>query len=598
MSLPQMEELAAELRQEIIENTSKTGGHLASNLGSVELTIALHRVFDSPQDKIIWDVGHQTYAHKMLTGRRDKMQTIRQFGGLSGFPKRAESVHDMYDSGHSGTSVSAALGYAKARDLKGEDYACVAVIGDGALTGGVAYEALNSAGNDKTPLIVILNDNEMSISENVGAVSEHLHKLRTSRSYLDLKKGVKSAVSGSPRLFRFMESIRNAVKFSVMPGALFEELGFKYYGPVDGHDIGKMIPVFELAKELRRPVLIHVITKKGKGFGPAEENPEKYHGVGSFDPKTANALITRNPDSWSEVFGAALSAEFANDSRVAAVTAAMREGTGLAGVQEKYPSRVFDAGIAEQHAVSFAAGLALNGIKPVVAIYSTFFQRAYDQLLTEICLQELPVVFGVDRAGVTGADGETHQGIFDIGYFGTMPGLTLLSPRDAKELAQMLHYALQLGKPCAIRYGRGNVPVFEGIEDSSNQEYRPMPQIVRKGGDVLIVSDGGFLPLALQAADMLTDSGIGAAVCDIKCIKPFPEDFAKQALCTWKKIVTIEDGSVLCGFGKQFAAIGGADRVLNLGWPDKFIQHGSVEQLRELYGLTAADIAEKTEKFI
>ena len=416
MSYDELNQLAAELREDLIESVAQTGGHLASNLGTVELTIALHKVFNSPRDKIVWDVGHQAYVHKMLTGRLTAVSTLRQLDGLSGFPKRRESVHDTFDSGHSGGSVSAAFGYAKARDLEGKDHACIAVIGDGAMTGGVAFEALNAAGSTKTPLIVILNDNAMSISPNVGGLSNHLQKLRTSSRYRRFKAGLKNVFRKRPRALNRMRLFRDAIKYALLPGEFFEELGFKYFGPVDGHNIRELCYFMQAAKELNRPVLIHCITKKGKGFSAAEQNPQKYHGTGSFDPKTATAETVHDPDSWSEIFGKLLTDKASADSRICAVTAAMTEGTGLSVMRDAFPSRVFDAGIAEQHAVSFAAGLALGGYKPVFAVYSTFLQRAYDQVLTEICLQNLPVIFAIDRAGVVGADGETQQGLYDIEY--------------------------------------------------------------------------------------------------------------------------------------------------------------------------------------
>ncbi len=588
MDREQLNALADELRKELIENTSKTGGHLASNLGVVELTIALHRVFDTPKDKLIWDVGHQAYVHKMLTGRRDQMNTLRQFGGLSGFPKRAESEHDMFDSGHSGGSISAALGFAYARDLKGEDYSCVAVIGDGALTGGVAFEAMNAAGSSKSHIIVVLNDNEMSISKNVGGLSRHLQKLRMTNAYLGFKRNIKSATENSPGLYRFLSRIRDAIKFAFMPGVVFEELGFKYFGPIDGHDEALMEQYFSRAKDIEGPVMIHVITKKGKGFAPAEENPAKYHGVGRFDPKTADSRKEEKHGSWSEVFGKALLEEARADSSIVAVTAAMTDGTGLTAMKEAYPQRVVDAAIAEQHAVSFAAGAALNGLKPVVAIYSTFLQRAYDQVLTEVCLQNLPVIFAVDRAGITGGDGETHQGAFDIEYLSSMPNMTIFSPKNDWELKMMLKTALRLGTPVAIRYPRGNAPAAS--EEDKARGFKPSTELAADGKDMLILADGAFAGTARAVRELLKAEGIDVGVADIKVIKPVDPDFLEYCGGRgYKLIAVLEDGDSYNGYGTVFASkldkYSCGTQVECFGWPDSFIQHGTVDELRTAYGL-------------
>ncbi len=594
--MSELELLAEELRDELIDDVAKTGGHLASNLGTVELTVALHRVFDSPKDKIIWDVGHQAYIHKMITGRREQMGSLRQLGGLSGFPKRRESEHDAYDSGHSGTSISAALGYAAARDIKGEDNEVIAVIGDGAMTGGVAFEALNAAGSSHTSLIVVLNDNAMSISPNVGGLARHLQRVRRAGGYLKFKSGVKKALKESPKFLKKLSSARDALKYALLPGAVFEELGFKYFGPVDGHDLEALCAIFESVKKLDRPVLIHCITKKGKGFAPAEANPEKYHGVGPFDPKTADDVTVRDPQTWSEVFGKLILERAFADKRICAVTPSMIEGTGLSSMKQQLPDRVFDAGIAEQHAVSFAAGLALSGLRPVVAVYSTFLQRAYDQVLTEVCLQKLPVVFAVDRAGVVGADGETHQGIYDIGFLSGMPNMTILSPRDDQELASMLDYALALDGPCAIRYPRGRAP--RGVRNENSKSYVPAPQCFRDGMDVVFLSDGGSLPQVLDAASLLESRRVSCAVWDLKQLKPLPEHFLSYCFSHWHAVVTVEDGSVANGVGARIAARQKDCRVLNIGWPDAFIEQGSVSQLRKIYGLDAAGIALKTVRFL
>ncbi len=594
MSIDELNTLAEGLRKELIEDVSKTGGHLASNLGVVELTIALHYVFDSPKDKIIWDVGHQTYVHKMLTGRREELKSIRQFGGISGFPKREESVHDMFDSGHSATSVSVCLGYAKARDIKNENYSCIAVIGDGALTGGVAWEALNSAGVSKTPMIVILNDNGMSISGNVGGVSKHLNKLRTSEAYNNFKKSVKNA--GNQYLQQSLGKIRDSLKYALVPGVIFEELGFKYYGPIDGNDLSELIDALTFVKTLDRPVLLHVKTKKGMGFIPAEKNPSKFHGIGSFDPETVTALSERNKFSWSEIFGDELSKSADSDSDIIAITAAMADGTGLKQFQIMHPGKFFDAGIAEQHAVSFAAGAALNGLKPVVALYSTFMQRAYDQILTEVCLQKLPIVFAVDRAGITGQDGETHQGEFDIAFLRSMPDMTLLSPRDESSLRAMLRYALSLNSPAAIRYPRGTVPRETDLFPVT-EEFYPTPQLIRYGEDILFISDGNMLKETLKAADVLRKKGLSVGVCDLRIIKPLPEKFLSDTAKNYRAVISVEDGCMSGGFGEAIAAMFSSKNLnkpfINIAWPDRFIEHGSVAELREEYGMNAEAIAKK-----
>ena len=593
MSTRSLELLAVQIREKLLDDVSSCGGHLASNLGVVELTLALHRVFDVYKDRIVWDVGHQTYVHKLLTGRWDDMTTLRQLDGLSGFPKRMESRSDAFDSGHSGSSVSAAFGYAKARDLKGEDYACVAVIGDGALNCGVSFEALNSAGAEKTPLIVVLNDNEMSISKNVGGVAKHLQQLRTSAPYLGIKKGIKTATANMPRLQRGLTSARDTLKYAIVPGVIFEQMGFKYYGPVDGHDIDAMTMVLQSAKEQQRPVFIHVITKKGKGFIPAEKNPSKFHGIGPFDPSMAISADSPSTDTYSALFGAALTEEAAEDDRIVAITAAMTDATGLSVMKEKFPNRVFDAGIAEQHAVSFAAGLALGGLKPVVAIYSTFLQRAYDQVITEVCLQNLPVVFALDRSGVTGRDGETHQGSFDIAYLSSMPNMTVLAPKDGPELVAMLQYALNLNGPVAIRYPRGKAADLSEYAIAAGVS---RPQQMRDGRYMCILAAGSSVSDALKTAEILDGKNIHCAVYNLRVLKPLNETFLDGIFEQYRHVITLEDGDVYEGVGKRIAAYAAEKqanvRIKVIGWPDRFIEHGSTEELKERYGLDAASIAE------
>ncbi|MBQ1476173.1 MAG: 1-deoxy-D-xylulose-5-phosphate synthase [Firmicutes bacterium] len=593
MSTRSLELLAVQIREKLLDDVSSCGGHLASNLGVVELTLALHRVFDVYKDRIVWDVGHQTYVHKLLTGRWDDMTTLRQLDGLSGFPKRMESRSDAFDSGHSGSSVSAAFGYAKARDLKGEDYACVAVIGDGALNCGVSFEALNSAGAEKTPLIVVLNDNEMSISKNVGGVAKHLQQLRTSAPYLGIKKSIKTATANMPRLQRGLTSARDTLKYAIVPGVIFEQMGFKYYGPVDGHDIDAMTTVLQSAKEQQRPVFIHVITKKGKGFIPAEKNPSKFHGIGPFDPSMAISADSPSTDTYSALFGAALAEEAAEDDRIVAITAAMTDATGLSIMKEKFPNRVFDAGIAEQHAVSFAAGLALGGLKPVVAIYSTFLQRAYDQVITEVCLQNLPVVFALDRSGVTGRDGETHQGSFDIAYLSSMPNMTVLAPKDGPELVAMLQYALNLNGPVAIRYPRGKAADLSEYAIAAGVS---RPQQMRDGRYMCILAAGSSVSDALKTAEILDGKNIHCAVYNLRVLKPLNETFLDGIFEQYRHVITLEDGDIYEGVGMRIAAYA-AERQANvrikvMGWPDRFIEHGGTEELKERYGLDAASIAE------
>ena len=590
--------LAVEIREFLIDKVSKTGGHLASNLGAVELTIALHKVFDSPKDKIIFDVGHQSYVHKIITGRKDQFDTLRQLDGLSGFPKRAESEHDMFDSGHSSTSISAAFGYAKARDLKGEDYSCVAVIGDGALTGGAAYEALNVAGDSKTPLIVILNDNEMSINSSKGGMAKHLHNLRTSAGYQKFKSSLKSRVEDMPKVYKGLQQTRDFVKNALLQTGIFEELGFKYYGPVDGHDIKSLCETLETAKALNRPVLVHVLTQKGKGYLPAEKNPAKFHGIGSFNPNEVSASSVSDSDSYSEIFGKKLYELAEKDSRICGISAAMINATGLDYMQKSYPNRVFDAGIAEQHAVSFAAGLALNGMKPVVAIYSTFLQRAYDQIVSEVALQNLPVIFAIDRAGVTGRDGETHQGSFDISYLNNVPNLTLLAPKDGKELESLLEYALSLDGPVAIRYPREKNVDLSSFEFNSTCE---LAEVYASDSDYAIISYGSMTKTALYAAQKLESKNIKVTVYNLKQLKPIQAKFLNSIKDKHSKILTIEDGCLIGGMGQTiseyFNQFDKHPIVKSLAWPDKFIEHGSIDELRKRYGLDVDSVVKVCEDY-
>lgn len=607
MPLNDLELLSYDIRQLLLDTISQTGGHLASNLGIVELTIALHQVFDSPVDKIVWDVGHQTYVHKILTGRADELSSLRQYGGLSGFPRRCESPHDMYESGHSSASISAAFGYAAARDLRKEQYSVIAVIGDGALTGGISYEAMNNVGQAETPMIVILNDNEMSISQNVGGMSAHLGKLRASQAYLEFKKKLKNKVQSIPRygsgIYDKMEHLRDMMKYAIVPGAVFEELGFKYFGPIDGHSIKDLIEAMNLAKDMQQPVLLHVVTKKGKGYRNAENNPGKFHGVSPFDLTTGAPLSSSNLYSYSQVFGTKMLQLAKRDERIVAVSAAMVDATGLAPFHREFPERLFDVGIAEQHAVSFAAGLALNGMRPVVAIYSTFLQRAYDEILIDVCMQKLPVIFAIDRAGNVGNDGETHHGQFDLSYLSHMPNMTVLAPKDGRELASMMDYALTLSGPCAIRYPRGEVADFSGLDFSITPIDGKM-EILQEGKDVYLLAVGKMVFEAAKAARILKERGLSVGVVNVRTVKPLDRDRLLELCRGGQALVTIEDNSIIGGFGASVCGFlaeinhNHIRSLLQIGWPDTFITHGDTKTLMKEYGMDAVGIAERVVHFL
>ncbi len=591
MSDKELRLLAVEIREFLIENVAETGGHLASNLGVVELTLAMHRVFDSPKDKFIWDVGHQSYVHKILTGRAGMFGSLRKTGGLSGFPKRNESRHDVYDTGHASTSVSAACGIAAARDIKGEDYDVVAVIGDGSLTGGLAYEALNNIGSRKSKVIVILNDNGMSISRNIGGVSNHLARLRTSSGYTKTKSRVKTMIERVPVIGHGVaggiQGIKETIKFLMSPkGIFFEEIGFTYIGPVDGHSIKALTEALVSARQAEKPVLVHVITKKGKGYKNAEDNPDKFHGIGPFDPVTG-AVKESYGATYSAVFGDEIVKAAEEDGRICAVTAAMRDATGLKAFSERFPERFFDVGIAEEHAVTFAAGLCVNGMKPVCAIYSSFLQRSYDQILEDVALQKLPVVFAVDRAGIVGADGETHQGLFDLAYLSTVPGMTILAPADGAQLRKMLRYALTVDGPCAVRYARG------ACKDETAPEGEPYGgNNIRlyHGADADIWAVGSMLGKALEARELLAASGTDAGIVDVA--RPFPLDTSLSE--DGKPVFTMEDGIETGGFGEHLrAALSGRNEVTVMAWPDRFIEHGSCADLYARYRMDGRSAAER-----
>ena len=592
MSPDELNLLSYSIRDFLIENISKTGGHLASNLGVVELTIALHRVFDSPEDKIIWDVGHQSYVHKILTGRAGDFDTLRKLDGLSGFPKRKESPHDIYDTGHSSTSISAAAGIAAGRDLKGDKYDVIALIGDGSMTGGLAFEALNNLGMSKSRVIVILNDNGMSISRNIGGLSEHLGKLRTSEGYLNAKASIKKSIEKIPGIGASLRGsiakAKDRVKYAIISGGvIFEELGFTYLGPADGHDIDDLIEVLEHAKHVNGPVLVHVITKKGKGYRQAEIYPDRFHGTGPFNTETGHEL-SPSKVTYSEVFGRKILELADRDDKITAISAAMCDATGLGGFAVKYPKRFFDVGIAEGHGVTFAAGLACAGFKPVVAIYSSFLQRAYDEILEDVCLQQLPVIFALDRAGIVGADGETHHGIFDISYLSTAPGMTILTPASGKQLEEMLEYAASLGSPAAVRYPRGAAAVEPSIKEGfTGKNIR-----ISSGRDVDILACGTTYADGRKAVEILRDAGIDAGLVNIGIVKPGEYGFLRDDDGIRNKLyVTLEDNTLNGGFGEIFKAENDGLHVLSLGWPDKFIEHGSTDELKERYGLTPEAVA-------
>jgi len=598
MDYDQLELLSYELRDFLLESVSKTGGHLASNLGIVELTIALHRCFDTPKDKIIWDVGHQSYIHKILTGRMDAFDTLRKYGGISGFPKSCESEYDVFDTGHSSTSISLGLGLAAARDLKGEDYKVVSIIGDGAMTGGLAFEALNNAGSMHTNLIVVLNDNGMSISKNIGGLSGSLGRITSTDKYLHMKTKVKKGISKVPVIGESMVSgihhAKENIKYAVIDGILFEELGFKYIGPVDGHDIKELCETFESAKSLKGPVLVHAVTCKGKGYSHAENRPHKYHGIGAFDLDSGAAVSKSTGKSYSAVFGDKLTEMAAEDQRIIGITAAMADGVGLEGFMKKYPKRFFDVGIAEAHGVTFAAGLAKAGQRPYVAVYSSFLQRAYDQMLEDVCPQNLPVTFCIDRAGVVGADGETHHGLFDIAYLRSMPNMTVLAPKDGPELEAMLELSLKIDGPCAIRYPRGTAADLHcACAEAPGKAMR-----LKQGKDVDLWAVGNMTAHALAAAEILQEEGIDAGVINAASIKPLDVEMLHASASAVPLIITIEDGIVSGGIGEAIkACISQKEKnVINLGWPDQFIEHGTQNELYEKYGLDARSIAETVKQ--
>ena len=604
LSSRELNALAAELRQEIIATCAANGGHLAPSLGVVELTIALHRVFNSPTDKIVWDVGHQAYAHKLLTGRRERFRTLRTLGGISGFPKRCESAHDVFDVGHSSTSISAALGLAVGRDLKRQSNKVIAVIGDGSMTGGLAYEGLNHAGHLNKDLVVVLNDNEMSIAENVGALSSFLSRTITSDFVHKIKKDVENFLQGLDGVgqgaLRIAKRAEESLKGLFTPGMLFEAFGFEYIGPIDGHDLESLTETLEKVKRFDDAVLIHVITKKGKGYGPAEANPSLFHGVGPFEVASGKVLKGKGgAASYTGVFGDAMKKLAAEDEKVAAITAAMPDGTGLTSFAREYPDRFFDVGIAEQHAVTFAAGLAAEGFKPVFAVYSSFLQRGYDQVFHDVCLQNLPVTFAIDRAGVVGSDGPTHHGVFDLSYLRHLPNMTLMAPKDENELQHMLCTAVNHDGPAAIRYPRGN-----GYGVPLDQVLRPLPigrgETLRRGTHGAILAVGTMVMPALEAAELLAAEGIDLTVINARFIKPLDRDLVISA-AEKGVLFTAEENVLQGGFGTAVLELLEEEglegvRVVRMGYPDAFVEQGEQSELRGAYGLDAAGIAARVRE--
>lgn len=596
--------LAKEIRRFLLQITSKNGGHVASNLGAVELTIALHRYLTFPEDVLIWDVGHQAYTHKLLTGRKEELLRLRQSDGISGFPKRKESDCDAFGTGHSSTSISAALGFARARDLIGQkDQKVVAVIGDGALTGGMALEALNNAAELTTNLTIVLNDNERSISENVGGMSSYLGNIRTNVNYLGLKNEVENTLLSIPKvgehLVKRIKVSKDSLKRFFVPGMLFEDMGTTYIGPIDGHDFAQMKLAFESASRVQGPVLVHVITKKGKGYRLAEEHPAQFHGVNPFKVKTGEALY---PDggakSYTDIFSDTMLQMAEANSRLVTVTAAMPYGTGLYDFKKKYPDRFFDVGIAEEHAVTFAAGMAAAGMKPVVAVYSTFLQRAYDQMLHDVCLQKLPVVFAIDRAGLVGSDGETHQGIYDVGYLATIPGMTIMSPKNGPELAEMLKFALDADIPVAVRYPRGTACMelteyHEPIRLNENE-------ILKEGSGILLMATGAMVKTAMETAELLEEDGIQPTVVNVRFLQQADGELLSRMAQDHRMAVMIEEDVASGSYGERLAAEilrrKLSYRLLTFSLPDTFVEHGSVEELRYRYGLDSDRIAEKIRK--
>lgn len=599
----QLPALAEEIRKFIIESLSKTGGHLASNLGVVELTIAMHRVFDLPKDKLIWDVGHQSYTHKILTGRKDGFETLRREGGISGFPKRSESDCDVFDTGHSSTSISAGVGYVRARELKKENYSVVSIIGDGALTGGMAYEALNNAASLKSNFIIVLNDNEMSITENVGGMSSYLSGLRTASAYTDFKMDVTKALNRipgiGPGMVDAMRKTKSSIKQIIIPGMLFEDMGLTYLGPVDGHNIPQLIKTFQEAKRFEGPILVHVLTQKGRGYEPAMRHPARFHGAGPFDVKTGLPVGKSNP-TYTDVFSTVMRKMGDRRKDVAAVTAAMMTGVGLKRFFNMFPDRCFDVGIAEEHAVTFAAALSLGGITPVVAIYSSFLQRAYDQIMHDVCMQNLHVVFAIDRAGLVGYDGETHHGIFDLSYLGSMPNMTILAPKNLWELSDMIKFAVDYDGPIAVRYPRGEA--YTGLKEFRAPICLGKSEVIHEGSRVALLAVGSMVKMAEEVQKQLKERmDMDAALVNARFVKPIDEELLRSFADTYELVVTLEENVKDGGFGERVLAFAEEEDlpfgVEIIALPDRFIPHGSVSYQMKQVGFTPEDICGRIEEY-
>lgn len=599
----QLPALAEEIREFIIESLSKTGGHLASNLGVVELTIAMHRVFDLPKDKLIWDVGHQSYTHKILTGRKDGFETLRREGGISGFPKRSESDCDVFDTGHSSTSISAGVGYVRARELKKENYSVVSIIGDGTLTGGMAYEALNNAASLKSNFIIVLNDNEMSITENVGGISSYLSGLRTASAYTGFKMDVTKALNRipgiGPGMVDAMRKTKSSIKQIIIPGMLFEDMGLTYLGPVDGHNIPQLIKTFQEAKRFEGPILVHVLTQKGRGYEPAMRHPARFHGAGPFDVKTGLPVGKSNP-TYTDVFSTVMRKMGDRRKDVAAVTAAMMTGVGLKRFSNMFPDRCFDVGIAEEHAVTFAAALSLGGITPVVAIYSSFLQRAYDQIMHDVCMQNLHVVFAIDRAGLVGYDGETHHGIFDLSYLGSMPNMTILAPKNLWELSDMIKFAVDYDGPIAVRYPRGEA--YTGLKEFRAPICLGKSEVIHEGSRVALLAVGSMVKMAEEVQKQLKERmDMDAALVNARFVKPIDEELLRSFADTYELVVTLEENVKDGGFGERVLAFAEEEDlpfgVEIIALPDRFIPHGSVSYQMKQVGFTPEDICGRIEEY-
>lgn len=591
-------ELADEIREFLINSISETGGHLGANLGTVELTMALHLALDLPKDKIIWDVGHQSYTHKILTGRRDGFSSLRKYGGIAGFPKTNESNCDAFNTGHSSTSISAGLGMAMARTLNGTNETIVSVIGDGALTGGMAYEALNNAGKANTKLIIVLNDNNMSISENVGGVSQYLDNIRTTEKYLELKEGVKDKLSKVPKGYDMISKIskaKSSLKSFVIPGMFFEEMGLKYLGPVDGHDIQAMVKAVNEAKRCKTPVLLHVLTKKGKGYLPAERHPARFHGAEPFDIATGLPKKKRIEPNYTDVFSTVMCKMGERDEKVCAITAAMPDGTGLKRFRSMYPDRFFDVGIAEEHAVTFAAGLAMGGMKPIVCVYSSFLQRAYDQLIHDVCIQNLHVVFAIDRAGIVGSDGETHQGIFDLSFLSTIPNMCVMAPKNKWELSDMIKFALKYEGPIAIRYPRGKA--YDGLSEFRAPIEYGQAEWINIESDICLIAVGSMVKTAVKVREILKERGFNVSLMNARFVNPLDKELIRDALKTHNHIVTLEENVRAGGFGENVAEFlcseGLFAKLTTIAVPDMYVEQGNVDLLMKEIGLDTDSVVKK-----